>query len=189
MSKRIVTILVTVIVMMGVGSYAQATPLALDYSVTNLGGGTYDYEFTLSLDNNDGSWGIGQGWGGIVFGDAPWPNTSPLTDFVLDTSDLPVGPYTSYSTSGGAHNGPTFTPALNYWTPTSVGDSLNWSGTSTADLAQGELLFSTLFVQNGAVRANFEVANRPTAIPEPATLLLLVSGLAGLGFARKRFKS
>jgi len=178
-------------IIMGVGSYAQATPLALDYSVTNLGGGTYDYEFSLSLDNNDGSWSAGQWWGWIVFGDAPFPGPSPLTDFVLDMdmSDFQVGPFTSYSTSGGAHNGPTFTPAFSYWTPTSVGDSLNWSGRSTADLAQGDLLFSTLVVQDGAVGADFEVANRATAIPEPSTLLLLGSGLVGLGFVRRRFKS
>ena len=30
---------------------AQATPIALDYEVTDIGGGLYDYEFTLVLDN------------------------------------------------------------------------------------------------------------------------------------------
>ena len=35
---------------------ANATPLSMDYVVTDIGGGTYQYDFTLTLDNNDGSW-------------------------------------------------------------------------------------------------------------------------------------
>lgn len=165
---------------------AQATPLRMDYSVTNLGGGLYDYEFKLILDNNDGTWAAGQGWRWIVFGDDPVA-PSPLSNFTGDLSDLPTGPYTNYGLTTGAHNGPDLQHVLSYWVPTAIGDFLAWSGTSDADLAQGELLFST-FTQtlNNAVAANFEVAYRVNAIPEPATFALMGLGLAGIGFARKK---
>ncbi len=124
----------------------NATPLRLDYSVTDLGGGIYDYGFSLVLDNHDGSWETGHGWGWIVFGiGSP---TSPLTDFVGNTGDLPIGPYNDYGTSLGSSTGPTLTWVLNLWVPISIGDMLFWSGTSTADLQQGELFFSTFHGAN-----------------------------------------
>jgi len=46
----------------GVGAAA----LRLDYRVTDLSGGQYQYDFelVLVLDNADNSWSSGQGWGG-----------------------------------------------------------------------------------------------------------------------------
>ena len=69
--KRLYLILIMVF---GLSGIALATPLRMDYSVSDLGGGIYDYEFALVLDNNDSSWSAGQGWGWIIFGDAPFPN-------------------------------------------------------------------------------------------------------------------
>jgi hypothetical protein len=165
---------------------AQATPLRMDYSVTDLGGGLYDYEFQLVLDNNDGTWSAGQGWRWIIFGDTPVA-PSPLSNFVGDLNDLPIGPYTTYGFSFGAHNGPDLSFVLDYWVPTGVGDFLAWSGASDANLVQGDLLFSTIAgTLNNGVAANFEVANRIESVPAPATLALMGLGLAGFGFARKK---
>jgi hypothetical protein len=163
----------------------QAGPLALNYTVTQLGGGIYDYEFSLILDNNDNSWSLGQGWNWLTFGDA-LSSPTPLTDFIGDPNDLPIGPWTGYTFSSGYHNGPTFI-AGGPWVPTSVGETVYWSGTSTANLVQGELLFSALHSSNGAVLPNFEIANRIGTVPVPAADWLFGSGLLGLiGVARRK---
>jgi hypothetical protein len=115
------------------GAARATTPLRLDYCVDAQGGGLYAYTFTLTLDNHDGTWASGQGWDWLIFGDASG-QSSPLRNFTM-TSSFPVGPWTSLTSSGGGHNGPTFNPVTNaYWIPSAVGDSLTWSGTSTAFL-------------------------------------------------------
>lgn len=163
---------------------ASSVPLRLDYSIADLGGGMFNYEFTLVVDDNDGTYAPGQGWRWFIFGDEPFPGSSPLTDFVGDPSDLPIGPWTMYISSSGGHNGPTLGPVLDFWVPAGIGDSLSWSGTSTAFLPQGQLLWSTIAgTLDNAVAADFEIANK---VPEPVTILLLGLGLAGLGFARRQ---
>ena len=122
---------------------AQATPLRLDYCVTDAGGGQFQYTFVLTLDNHYNTWAPGQAWRWFIFGDAN-STTSPLEPFVGDPTWLPVGPWTGYSGSGGGHNGPTFASVLDYWTPSGVGDRLVWQGTSPNDLPEGQMLFSTL---------------------------------------------
>jgi len=166
----------------------NATPLKLDYSVNDIGGGLYNYDFSLVLDNNDSSWSSGQGWRWFIFGDAPSGETTPLTNFTMDSGDLPVGPWTSLNSTSGGHNGPTFSDVLDYWIPLSIGETLSWSGTSTANLFQGELLFSTLAgTLNGAIAANFEVATRVSPVPVPAAAWLFGSALLGFfGFSRRK---
>ena len=56
-----------------IASTVLATPLRLDYVITDLGGGVYKYDFTFVVDNNDGSYMAGQTWRWFVFGDAPSP--------------------------------------------------------------------------------------------------------------------
>jgi hypothetical protein len=142
-------------------STAQAQSLDLCYEVTDLGGGLYQYDFALTPD---AGWVSGMGWRWFIFGDEPGTccggtGISPLTNFVIDPASLPVGPWTSLSSSGGGHNGPTFADVLTYWTPATGTETLRWSGTSTANLRAGELLYSTLAgTLGGAVAANWDVA-------------------------------
>ena len=120
----------------------------------------FDYEFRLKLTNLDGSWVPGQGWRWLIFGDQESQPTN-LLNFIGDPGDLPIGPWTRYQTSGGFHNGPTLGPVLDYWIPTGVGETLRWSGTSTVDLPNGELLWSTIAgTLGGAIPANFTPAFR-----------------------------
>lgn len=170
-----------------VAGSSMATPLSLDYSRTAVSPDLYHYNFTLSLNNHDNSWGAGQGFGWLIFGDAHYGSSTPLTNFKMDAGVFPVGPWTYLSTSGGGHNGPTFGYVLSQWVPTVVGESLVWSGTSSADVAQGNLLFSTIYNANGAVGANFEVAGKAASnVPEPTGVALLALGLMALALARRR---
>jgi len=149
--------------MLAMPALAVGQSLELEYTVTDLGGGTYEYEFFLSPDDG---WEPGFGWRWFIFGDEPSVSAggtgmTPLTDFVGDPASLPIGPWTFYTTSGGGHNGPTLGGVLDFWIPAAGDETLTWKGTSTADLEQGELLFSTLAgTEGGAVAANFDVATR-----------------------------
>lgn len=166
---------------------AGASPLRLDYDVTDLGGGLYDYDFTLTLDNNDGTFAAGHGWQLVVFG-AGWNSPSPLTDFLFDTSDFSVGSF-GFSSTTGSFNGPSLIAVDVNWYPAAVGESLYWSGTSTAFLDQGSLRFWAYGV-NGGATANLETAHlgkfteftgSTAQVPEQiAVLPLLAAGLLGL---------
>lgn len=145
-----------------------ATPLRLEYSVTDLGGGLYHYQFKFINDNNDGTWVAGQTFRWFVFGDAPSGMTSPLLNFVGDTSSFVDSPYTSFGTTGGVHNGPDLQTVLTDWIPTHVGDSFWFSGTSTANLGQGLLAWSnnTGGSSNPGVIGNFEIATLTICQPD-----------------------
>jgi MYXO-CTERM domain-containing protein len=172
---RIIVALLAVTVLAGT---AHASPIRLDYIVTPQAG-DFLYEFTFVADNNDGSWAPGQSFRWFVFGDAPSGQTSPLTAFAGDPNSFVNSPYTGFGRTSGGHNGPDLQPVLTDWIPANIGDSFSFSGTSTADLQQGQLLWSN--VTNGStnpgVRADFEVAQR---VPEPGALALLAVGALAL---------
>lgn len=174
------------------------TPLSLNYTVTP-DSGLYRYDFTLTLDNNDGSWLAGDAYAWLIFGDSQVVGGSPLSDFAMDSSQFPIGPWTYLQASIGGHNGPNLGYAGDYWTPASVGSFLTWSGVSANDVAQGSLLFSTLMmIKNGEEvttdtvgKASFEVATRNAAgVPDGgATVAMIGAALAGFVLLRRRLRS
>ena len=135
---------------------AQAA-LAMDYVVTDLGTGLYEYDITLTLTNDDGSWQPGQGFGWIIWGDGQ-EMQSPISDFTMDSSQFPVGPWTDLSNTGGYHNGPTFAFVLDTWVPSAVGDYLKWTGYSATFLDQDQMLFTSLYTTGGAPIIQFATA-------------------------------
>jgi hypothetical protein len=138
----------------------------------DLGGGLYEYDFSLRVNTNPQTWVPGQGYGGLIFGDVPSANApSPLADFTM-TSSIP-GPWTGLGSASGYHNGPSFRPSTDgslnpiLWTPTSTADRLNWTGTSHTNTTT--LFWSTGFTSNGATPAEFTPV---VIVPEPSPLYL-----------------
>jgi hypothetical protein len=157
--KRSARLLSAAALLFAAAGAANASPLRLDYCIRAMGGGMYEYTFTLTLDNNDGTWQPGNGWGWFIFGDVQG-HSSPLRDFTMDPSQFPIGPWTSLGGTSGGHNGPSFNPVLDaYWTPSAVGESLSWTGTSATFVEDGQLFFSSINNTGGAATPNFEVAH------------------------------
>jgi hypothetical protein len=175
-------------------SPAQAASLNLSYTVENLTDGWFNYSFQLKVDNTDNSYVPGQAWGWIIFGDTPFSEFAEgtLPNWVGDLSNS--SPLIAFSLTGGPHNGPTLLTRdlsnIALWTPSDVNDYLYWSGKSTANVPQGELLFSTLFASNGATPATFKVANEVDSlpVPEPLTVFGSILGLGVLGAVKRKRK-
>ena len=157
-------------------SSAQADPTTLWYEVTDIGGGLYDYEFSLVLDDHDGTWAPGEKFINIWFADSPgFPML--LVDFEGDKGDLPIGMFYEYGYVLGYHYAWALKPLSYWWEPKTVGESLNWSGTSATFLAPGDMLYSIQPTMHGLPRVDFKPAQY---VPVPGAILL---GSIGLGFS------
>jgi hypothetical protein len=160
-----------------------STPLAMTYTITPTATGVYAYHFELTLANQDGSWVSGTNFNWIVFGDG-FPQTS-LPDFVGDVASLAGGPFTSFTTSTGGNNGPTLlshvpTVETGGWVPAAVGESITWSGESSAYVGRGRMLFSNALgsANNPAL---YELATL-LPVPEPSAVALMSLGMLALGW-------
>jgi hypothetical protein len=175
----------------------------------------YDYTNNLNTWHNQMNWvsALTVDFGGTIYTDWRLPTalnqdgTGPCVGYNCTGSEMGHLDYTELignSAGMGAH--PSFTDGL-------TGDSesfqaflnteyMYWSGTEYApnpdnawyfgfqDAFQGEYTKDGLIGVSGA--GNYAIAVRSgdvSAVPEPSTMLLFGSGLAGFGLLRKRFKS
>ncbi|GEM_PF-1038156 len=129
-------------------SPAAASPLQLKYSVCPRPDGRYDYTFTLRLTNADDTWVFGHTYNWIVFGDADRAE-SPLADFVgQEPSPVPWHD-DGFNFSSGTHNGPCLIDSgrnqiFPGWAPLQIGAEITWRGHASRELANGQLVWSSL---------------------------------------------
>lgn len=142
-----------------------APPLTLRYSVSDRADGTYRYVFVLTLDDPKGTWTLGDAYGWLIFGDRQ-SGKSAFEDWNADPGSLSAGPWSLTTNTSGYYNGPTLGNGRALWVPTKRGDSIAWSGVTSALLNPGELRWSCLLVNyvNPAGKPRGPIASFETAI-------------------------
>ncbi|OAN79224.1 hypothetical protein A8B78_13050 [Jannaschia sp. EhC01] len=170
---------------------ASATPWRLDYVQTDLGTGSHQYDFLLTLDNNDNSWTLGQGFDWFVIGDVSSSGPATFTEGPAFFTSIPTGALAT--SSGGGSNGPTLgfvdgSVSGLQLVPDAVGFSVAFSGVSSYAYTSGTLRFSHLVGNTATIRAVAnQVASFDTSpIPLPAGLPLLLGALGAAGFVARR---
>ena len=195
----LVALAVAVVALFLVPSSVAAAPMTLSYTITDLGApsGTYKYDFTLTLDNHDGTWSPGQKFDYLSFsnetsgsgpfgqfGDWSWTGTPTIASptFSMGTANGPTldfcdaGINCSTSFKDGAYG------------PQTIGERLVFAGLSSTFIDAG-LLWSMLKRSGGGSPWQFEMAiYAPLAMAVPDSLLLLLSALAAMTIWRGRSK-
>lgn len=173
-----------------VSSVAQATPFRLDYVKTQ-DGAFFNYDFRLIADNNDGTFTPGTELDFLIVGDVE-NGQSPFTERDAFFTSVPANTLATFAT--GFHNGPTLgfvdsSVGGDFLAFAAIGDFVEFSGRSSTDVADGQLLWSHLFPS--PTTGEFVVANRVEefnvgTVPVPAALPLLATAVAAFGLLSRR---
>lgn len=166
------------------GVASAFNPISMAVAKSNPSPGSYRYDFMFSLSNLDSSWAPGQGFGWIIFDLGPGAplGAGQLASFSGNVPSLAGSPYTSYGISSGGFNGNMLHNPFALWTPTAIGDSFSFWGTSPTNMDPQDLRWTFLI---GPAGSSEGVSNAP--VPEPATMVVLGLGLAA--FRRRRAKA
>ena len=177
-------------------SIANATPFLVEYTVTDLGG-SYRYDFKVTLDNNDASWAAGQVFDWFSFGNQD-PETGSGGAFG-DPVFLSSPAFFRETSSSGGLNGPTLCdstagPSCAFddggYVPTALNEMFTFSIAASTFLGAGELFWSNLSASAGNT-ATREIAvfnGLVSDVPLPAGALLFLTGFGGVIAARSRKK-
>ena len=174
-----------------VANAAHAIPFSLFYTLSDIGGGQFQYDFELVLDNNDGSHTAGDGYNWFSIGSGFTPGSantdSPFSEGRSFFTSLPTD--WSATAAFGGYDGPTLYHggriSTASYTP-SVGASIFFQGVSSTEVADGDLYFNYLVGSNTDTRQSFVAERVDATVPLPAGLPLILTGGLLLGLLRRK---